>query len=301
MRQKRAKAYKKQMATYERTFSFRQPYQILITADFLTAARSFHLDPIAGLKRTVQGELKSMISQCCIKSLYDDDNQVDIRLAKSMERRRCGHVEKPETPFDCVVECVGSRNKNRYIVATQDVRLREKLRNVPGVPLVYINRSVMILEPPSPATTHIKEEREKSKVGLSREEAIVLGKRKRGPTEDVGGARRVEATNIDEDSGDETGTDSDAQRDEQASLEEKEKKKKRKGPSGPNPLSAKKSKSKPNPAPAASDLKVEPLLAKVVGHVDEVDDVARSRRKRKHKKKVEQDAATQEPAIIGEE
>jgi U3 small nucleolar RNA-associated protein 23 len=241
-----------------------------------------------------------MISQCCIKSLYDDDNQVDIRLAKSMERRRCGHVEKPETPFDCVMECVGSRNKNRYIVATQDVRLREKLRNVPGVPLVYINRSVMILEPPSPATTHVKEEREKSKIGLSREEAIVLGKRKRGPSEDVSGARRVEAAHVggEDESSDESGNDSPAQPEESEAMEKK--KKKRKGPSGPNPLSAKKSKSKSNPA-STSEPKLEPLLAKVVGETEASDGVARSRRKRKHKKKVGQDEATSEVAGPPEE
>lgn len=302
MRQKRAKAYKKQMATYERTFNFRTPYQILITADFLTAARSFHLDPIAGLKRTVQGEVKSMISQCCIKTLYDTKDDPEIRLAKSLERRRCGHVETAESPADCVAACVGSgRNKNRYIVATQDGALRERLRRVPGVPLIYINRSVIILEPPSPATLNMKDERERSKVGLSPEEAVVLGKRKRGsPTLSARPVTR------ERDEGDADDDDEDAMSDESdaevvavkdtaaaTAVEEQQRKKKRKGVPGPNPLSAKKPKSilktSGKPMSVVPDI-VRPSTAVHTApppSAEEDGGQGRNRRKRKHKKKVE--------------
>lgn len=236
MRQKRAKAYKKQMATYERNFGFRSPYQILYTADFLEAARSFHLDPIPGIKRTVQNDIKNMITQCCIKELYDAKADPSIRLAKTMERRRCGHVDTPETPAACIVECVGSRNKNRYIVATQDQSLREKLRLVPGVPLVYINRSVMILEPPSPATLMIKETRENAKIGLSQEEAVVLGKRKRAPST----VPKPQNTGTEQDADSGLGSQDDGAGDGQQA---QAKKRKRKGPPGPNPLSIRKPKS----------------------------------------------------------
>lgn len=266
MRQKRAKAYKKQMATYERNFGFRHPYQVLYMADFLEAAHGFHLDSVAGVKRTLQNESKSMITQCCIKELYDAKADPSIRLAKTMERRRCGHVEKPETPHDCVLECVGTRNKNRYVVATQDVALREKLRRVPGVPLIYINRSVMILEPASPATTMIKEEREKAKVGLSPEEAVILGKRKRAD---------VKPSAVSTDRG-------------EALLENEDpavKKSKRRGPPGPNPLSIRKPKSilkKPNVTITEGHQAVQEPESTDNKH----DDAERTRvkRKRKHKK-----------------
>jgi rRNA-processing protein FCF1 len=37
----------------------------------------------------------------------------------------------------------------RYFVATQDKDLRLALSNLPGVPLVYINKVILVLEPPS--------------------------------------------------------------------------------------------------------------------------------------------------------
>jgi U3 small nucleolar RNA-associated protein 23 len=92
---------------------------------------------------------------------------------KRFERRRCPHY-KPISASDCLASiigwtifdlffvcvshefalCLGEDNKHKYGVATQDAALRASLRKVPGVPLVYINNSVVLLEPPSKATAN---------------------------------------------------------------------------------------------------------------------------------------------------
>lgn len=46
----------------------------------------------------------------------------------------------------------GDENKHNYCVATQDTELREKLRKVAAVPLLYINHGMLLLEPPTSAT-----------------------------------------------------------------------------------------------------------------------------------------------------
>lgn len=50
----------------------------------------------------------------------------------------------------------GESNKHRYVVATQSHPLRIKLRAISAVPIVHVNRSVMVLEPPSDATIKTK-------------------------------------------------------------------------------------------------------------------------------------------------
>ena len=50
----------------------------------------------------------------------------------------------------------GGTNKHRYVLATQSLELRQHLRAVPAVPIVHMNRSVMILEPVSDATLRAK-------------------------------------------------------------------------------------------------------------------------------------------------
>ena len=54
------------------------------------------------------------------------------------------------------MNCSGDTNKHRYVVSTQSQPLRVKLRSIPGVPILHVNRSVMILEPPSDTTLRAK-------------------------------------------------------------------------------------------------------------------------------------------------
>jgi hypothetical protein len=61
-------------------------------------------------------------------------------------------------PFPCLRPAfTGDTNKHRYVIATQSQLLRAQLRRIPAVPIVHINRSVMILEPLSDATLKTKE------------------------------------------------------------------------------------------------------------------------------------------------
>lgn len=82
--------------------------------------------------------------------------QPAVDLAKTFERRKCNHREA--IPGDeCLSSVVGDTNKHRYVVATQSQSLRNGLRIIPAVPVVHINRAVMVLEPPSEATLKAKE------------------------------------------------------------------------------------------------------------------------------------------------
>jgi U3 small nucleolar RNA-associated protein 23 len=115
-----------------------------------------------------------VITQCCIHELYLQGKPVQpvVDLAKGFERRKCNHREAipgdaclkdvvgefdlPQCSTNPVSNCAGETNKHRYVVATQSQSLRSSLRDIPAVPIVHINRSVMILEPPSVTTLEAK-------------------------------------------------------------------------------------------------------------------------------------------------
>lgn len=181
-----------------------------------------------------------MITQCSIRHLYllspseHPHKDVAINLAKTFERRRCNHHELPDplSEKECMESVVvhNGENKHRYCVATQAPEIRRDLRAVPGVPLVYINRSVMIMEPMAPisAMKREREERGKFVVGIKdTRPKPVKRKREEGGEEKEGGEA------------------------------EEKKKKKRKGPKGPNPLSVKKRKKpeKPEASPEGEGVK----------------------------------------------
>lgn len=176
-------------------------------------------------------------------------------------------------------------NKAHVVVASQEEEVRRWCRGVRGVPLVYVKRSVMIMEPMAESSMNVREgiERGKFRTGLRGRGLGIGAKRKR---EEGGGDTERNEAEIAED---------DDQGEERAL-----KKKRARGPKGPNPLSVKKSKrekadderrdedgASSNPKSAISKDKhdTEAEGSNVIeGPVDDVQNPpAKRKRKRKHK------------------
>jgi len=268
MRGKRSKQYKKLMQQYGMSFGFREPYQVLVDAEILRDADRFKMDLVAGLERTLHGQVKPMITQCSMRHLYAAAKEPGVSFlidkAKLFERRRCNHLPEdypePLSTREClnsVVDPKGSgTNKHRYVVASQDLETRKALRSVKGVPLVYINRSVMIMEPMAEATVHVREQDEKGKFRQGLKSGRASGSLKRKREEDGNGPAVTE----------------------DASEEGVAKKKKSIGPKGPNPLAVKKPKKKVEEGTKTKSREVDsdPTTA------DNTEPVKKKRR-RKHK------------------
>ncbi|TDZ30522.1 rRNA-processing protein utp23 [Colletotrichum sidae] len=228
MRGKRSKQYRKLMNQYQLTWGFREPYQCLVDAEMVVDCHKFKYDLLAGLERTLHGKVKPMITQCEIRKLYLRKSEPDmnkiIDFAKTIERRRCGHLpeEYPEplSTMDCLKAVVDPKgnlvNKHRYCVASQSSDVRRMLREIPGVPQIYIKRSVMILEPMATESQEIRTKEEKSKF----RDGIVKPERKRKREDDEEEMKEPAPT----------------------AGGKAEKSTKKKGPKGPNPLAVKKPK-----------------------------------------------------------
>ncbi|KAK4158160.1 rRNA-processing protein utp23 [Chaetomidium leptoderma] len=242
---KRTKQYKKLMRAFE-LLGFRQPYQLLVTSDVLLDTVKLDLVPLFEKTLSTKG-LKPMITQCCIRALYgknagpnrDPAVVAAIERAKTFERRRCGHLmdEDPLTERACMLSVVDPKgkgeNKFRYVVVTQDEELRDKLRSVVPTPLMYIRRSVMILEPMSSSSARVREREERSKFL----DGIVRRPQKRKREEDGSGGEE-ESGSEDEGEGEGEGG---ADRPRGAAGQDKPKKKKKQyGRKQPNPLAIKK-------------------------------------------------------------
>lgn len=178
--------------------------------------------------------VNSVITQCSMRHLYKAASEPGgsylIDKAKNYERRRCGHhpddYPEPLSAKDCLASVVdpkgSSTNKNRYVVASQELEVRKHMRTILGTPLLYINRSVMIMEPMARATAHNREKEEglKFRAGLKRGSGSL--KRKREDEEDAEGKGH----------------------DTEVKDAPRKKKKSVNGPKGPNPLAVKKPKKK---------------------------------------------------------
>jgi U3 small nucleolar RNA-associated protein 23 len=216
-----------------------------------------------------------MITTCDMRHLYKatPKNETLILQAKEYERRRCGHheLDEPLSSLEClasVVDPKGSNtNKHRYVVAANDLSVRQRMRRIPGVPLIYIAKSVVLMEPMTNATEDYREREEKSKFKMG-----LKGQRK----PDAGEKRKREE-------GDEN-----ASVGEQA-MGDRQSKRRQKGPKGPNPLSVKKAKK--DTAPPSTTTKPPKPAASESQPSTEADPQGEAseprKRKRKHKSKAE--------------
>lgn len=186
----------------------------------------------------VADERSAVITQCSIRHLYTavPQSPSQIELAKSFERRRCNHhtLDEPLSTLECISAVLDPKsshtNRHRYVVASQDDAVRRHLREIPGVPLVYVKRSVMVMEPMANSSEGVREglERGKFRSGL-RAKRGTTGSLKRKREDDEGAT-------VDGTTENSTG--------QRGDVERSVKQKKVRGPKGPNPLSVKKPKSK---------------------------------------------------------
>ncbi|KAF1809671.1 hypothetical protein P152DRAFT_461350 [Eremomyces bilateralis CBS 781.70] len=229
MRLKRAKAYRKLLHSYKLHFGFREPFQVIVDAEFVQDAAKCKMDILPAITRTLQGEVKPMITQCSMRHLYATKDSQLIDQAKTFERRRCGHheLDEPLSTLECLSSVVDAKdnktNKHRYIIASQEREVRIQMRQIPGIPILFIDRSVLILEDMSAATVKECHGQERSKFLEGLKTRGTLGspaKRKRAIDDEANAAEK----DVD-----------DSQPDEVKAV-----KKKHRGPKAPNPLSVKK-------------------------------------------------------------
>ncbi|KAI0850586.1 hypothetical protein F5Y00DRAFT_260459 [Daldinia vernicosa] len=277
-RAKRSKQYRKLMEQFSMSFGFRVPYQVIIDADFIAEANKCKMDVIRRLEDTLHGEVKPLITQCSMRHLYGRKSEPGVEAAieqakNHFERRRCGHhpdeYPEPLSTLECLQSVVDPKNngvnKHRYVCAINDENVRAKLRQVAGTPMVFIRRSVMIMEPMATVSVKIRSKEEKSK--FRAELKTPTSKRKRE----------------DDDSDEEEDAKRAAPRSAEADKSEK-KKKKAQGRKEPNPLAVKKKKSKPTGNPDKQHSKEPKAEEAVVAEADQTE-APKRKRIRKHKSK----------------
>ncbi|KAI1347396.1 Fcf1-domain-containing protein [Xylaria sp. FL0043] len=284
-RAKRSKQYKRLMNQYEINFGFREPYQVLCDSQFLEAAIRSKMDIDHILKGTLHGHTKLLITQCSMRWLYARKNEPSVGAVidfakEKVERRRCGHhpsdYPEPLAEVNCLHSVVDPSkngiNKHRYVCAINDDEIRSSLRNgIQVVPLLYIRRSVLIMEPASSTTVKARSRDEKAK--YTAELKLLGGKRKRQQedTDDDDGDRKKERTD--------------------PSKPEKKKTKKAYGRKEPNPLSVKKKKEqKPQHAGKAATetdetAELEEAKPDNGAQVEAAGEASGRKRRRKHKSK----------------
>ena len=169
-RLKRNKTYRKYLQFYELNFQIRKPYRVLLDGNFMhTAVINGVLvrDKVPSLLGDTNADLQ--VPTAVVGELEKVGEPVAAALALALTFKRLKHGGDTNAA-DAIKTLVGTRNKNKYIVCTQDASLRDELAKVPGVPLVYLNHCALVLEPPSRASLGAHRKSEAKKIIPTRDE-----------------------------------------------------------------------------------------------------------------------------------
>ncbi|KAK9171184.1 Fcf1 family protein [Cryptosporidium meleagridis] len=107
-----------------------------------------------------------------VSSDQEDQTEKDTTEVNNAENQ---NIPRTFDSFRCILDVISKdNNSKKFIVASQDPLLRKKLHKVPGVPLIYLNNQVPILEQPSAASYNHKSASEESRMGPQRWEYSLI-------------------------------------------------------------------------------------------------------------------------------
>ncbi|CAI5740010.1 unnamed protein product [Hyaloperonospora brassicae] len=227
MRYLRAKGIRKALRQFHFLCGLKAPYKVLLDGNFIAMCTQMKVDVRDRVPKYLQvkpHECEFYVPRAALEELrlLKEVTREAYELAQSFEVAEVNDqandgTEGPVDVSKAIQSIIGDRNNHKFVVCTQEVELRKALRLVPGVPLMYLNRSVLVFEEISHATLAIVRQEEKASMAKL----------------DVNEKRKLEAMQEEERSSSSGAGAGDDHADKQR-LQKKRAK-------GPNPLSIKKS------------------------------------------------------------
>lgn len=122
------------------------PYQILVDTNFLSHTISRKLPLLESMMDLLYAKANPIITDCVMAELekLGPRYRLALRIARDprWERLRCDH--KGVYADDCIVDRI---IKHRvYLVATNDKALKNRIRKIPGVPIISCAKGKYVVE-----------------------------------------------------------------------------------------------------------------------------------------------------------
>lgn len=134
------------------THTLRPPYSVILDTNFINDCIRKKYDAEEQLMKVLNGSVKMYIPECVIGELEKLGRVFRVALAfikrDNVQRLECDH--KGTYADDCIFNRALSHRC--YIVATSDTALRQRIKTIPGIPLVTYRGQKCFVERFIPAT-----------------------------------------------------------------------------------------------------------------------------------------------------
>ena len=178
MGRKKDKWIKKTLNFYKFIFKFDLPYKIIIDGNFAAIALNKKFEIKSSLEKLLDEKVILIIPNCIFKEVQSLENKIPglVRLLSQYKIEQCKH--NLMNPTNCIRDYIGKKNNLKYFVATQDNFLRIQLRKIPGVPLIFFEQNMLLMDKPSRISIEASERRENLKEEPKKKEKKLLNEKK---------------------------------------------------------------------------------------------------------------------------
>ncbi|KAK2141198.1 hypothetical protein LSH36_1141g00029 [Paralvinella palmiformis] len=170
MKVKRQKHVRKVLTFYKTNYGYHPPYNVLVDGTFCKAALKFQINISEQLPKYLDAEIKLITTKCVMAECEALGSLLygPLKILRQYCCLSCGH--DPVFPAGVCVKRQARKKRNKYLIATQDPQLSDKIRKLTGVPLLYISHNAINIEKPSDASRHKSEEALQDKLLASKSE-----------------------------------------------------------------------------------------------------------------------------------
>lgn len=122
------------------------PYRVILDTNFFSHTVRNKLDPLNSLMDLLLAKCTPVVTDCVMAELekLGDRYRLALRVAKDERWQRLSCSHSGTYADDCIVSTVVQHRI--YLVGTNDKQLRQRLRRIPGVPLVAVGRGKYTVE-----------------------------------------------------------------------------------------------------------------------------------------------------------
>ena len=178
MGRKKDKWIKKTLNFYKFVFKFDSPFKVIIDGNFASMALNKKFEMKSALEKLLDEKVILIIPSCIFKEVQSIEDKIPglLKLLSQYKIEECSHGLL--SPTNCIRDYIGNKNQSKYFVATQDNFLRLQLRNIPGVPLIFFEQNMLLMDKPSKVSIEASERRENLKEDPQKKEKKILNEKK---------------------------------------------------------------------------------------------------------------------------
>ena len=178
MGRRKDKWIKKTLNFYKYIFKFDSPFKVIIDGNFASVALNKKFEMKSALEKLLDEKVILIIPSCIFKEVQSISDKLPglLQLLSQYKIEECTHGLL--SPTNCIRDYIGNKNQSKYFVATQDNFLRVQLRNIPGVPLIFFEQNMLLMDKPSKISIAASERRENLKEDPKKREKKLLNEKK---------------------------------------------------------------------------------------------------------------------------